>query len=146
MPKGSCVIFLGHTRHSGGENTSGDPRPGTPNKPAAMVVAWHARTCLPTSARAQVTHELTLNTPTPSHACTRRLFCTHARLTNHFQWPISKRDLPGLNVDYCLSWLRQETNQYLDVPPTVARTLPEKLQVIHGMTHNTAALQHNSVL
>jgi hypothetical protein len=30
----------------------------------------------------------------------------------------------GLNVDYNAGWLRQEVNQYLDVPPEVAKTPP----------------------
>src|SRR5262249_37045607 len=33
----------------------------------------------------------------------------------------------GVNLTYALSWLRQEENQYLAVPPEIARTLPEPL-------------------
>src|SRR5436190_18129918 len=33
----------------------------------------------------------------------------------------------GLNVTYAVSWLRQEENQYLSVPPEIARELPEPL-------------------
>ena len=30
----------------------------------------------------------------------------------------------GLNIDYNLAWLRQEENQYLSVPPEVAKDMP----------------------
>ena len=66
--KGSCIIYLGRTLHSGGENRS-----------AQGIDRW------------------------------------------------------GLNVDYNLGWLRQEVNQYLDVPPHVARTLPPQIQVRRSM-------------
>ena len=73
MPKGSVVVFLGHTVHSGGANRS-------------------------TAVRG------------------------------------------GLNVDYCLNWLRQETNQYLDVPPSIAKTLPRSMQALIGYTRPYPAL------
>jgi ectoine hydroxylase-related dioxygenase (phytanoyl-CoA dioxygenase family) len=38
----------------------------------------------------------------------------------------------GLNITYDLSWLRQEENQYLAVPPEIARTLPEPLLRLIG--------------
>ncbi len=38
----------------------------------------------------------------------------------------------GLLYGYCLGWLRQEQNQYLAVPPEIARTLPEPLQRLIG--------------
>jgi len=38
----------------------------------------------------------------------------------------------GLNITYCLGWLRQEENQYLNVPPEVARTLSPELRRIVG--------------
>lgn len=38
----------------------------------------------------------------------------------------------GVNVDYVLGWLRQEENQYLSVPPEVARQLPERVQRLMG--------------
>ena len=38
----------------------------------------------------------------------------------------------GLLYGYCLGWLRQEQNQYLAVPPDIARTLPEALQRLIG--------------
>ena len=38
----------------------------------------------------------------------------------------------GLYIGYCLGWLRQEENQFLAVPPDVARTLPEQLQDLLG--------------
>ena len=38
----------------------------------------------------------------------------------------------GVILTYSLGWLRQEENQYLDVPPEVARDLPEELRHIIG--------------
>ena len=38
----------------------------------------------------------------------------------------------GLNIDYCLGFLRQEENQYLACPPEEARRLPVDLQNILG--------------
>jgi ectoine hydroxylase-related dioxygenase (phytanoyl-CoA dioxygenase family) len=38
----------------------------------------------------------------------------------------------GVILTYSLGWLRQEENQYLDVPPAVARDLPEELRHIIG--------------
>lgn len=38
----------------------------------------------------------------------------------------------GLVLSYCLGWLRQAENQYLAVPRSVARTLPEPLQRLIG--------------
>ena len=66
MPKGSVVIYLGHTLHSGGEN----------------------------------------------------------KTTGTDRW--------GLNVDYCPAWMRQEVNQYLDVPPAAAMKLPKDIQQLIG--------------
>ena len=40
----------------------------------------------------------------------------------------------GLIIGYSLGWLRQEENQYLSVPPEVAKTLPAKLQELIGYT------------
>jgi ectoine hydroxylase-related dioxygenase (phytanoyl-CoA dioxygenase family) len=39
---------------------------------------------------------------------------------------------PGLHVSYTLGWLRTEENNYLAVPPEVARTLPRKAQEVLG--------------
>ncbi len=38
----------------------------------------------------------------------------------------------GVTVVYCRAWLRQQENQFLGVPPTVARTLPRPLQKLIG--------------
>jgi hypothetical protein len=35
-------------------------------------------------------------------------------------------------VSYSLGWLRQEENQYLDVPPAVARELDDELRALAG--------------
>lgn len=40
----------------------------------------------------------------------------------------------GLNIAYCLSWLRQEENQYLSCPPDFARDLDPALQDLLGYT------------
>jgi hypothetical protein len=46
----------------------------------------------------------------------------------------------GLNADYVLGWLRQEENQYLSVPPEVARTLPVEIQELMGYRLGAYAL------
>lgn len=39
---------------------------------------------------------------------------------------------PGLHISYVLGWLRTEENNYLAVPPDVARTLPRAAQEVLG--------------
>ncbi len=46
----------------------------------------------------------------------------------------------AVQVGYNLGWLRQEENQYLAVPPSVARRLPEKLQKLIGYSMGGYAL------
>jgi len=46
----------------------------------------------------------------------------------------------GLNVTYSVSWLRQEENQYLSVPPELARTLPDDLLRLMGYARGAYAL------
>jgi hypothetical protein len=46
----------------------------------------------------------------------------------------------GLNLTYALGWLRQEENQYLSVPPEIARTLPEPLLRLMGYARGAYAL------
>ena len=46
----------------------------------------------------------------------------------------------ALNVDYCIGWLRQEENQYLVVPPELAKTLPEDFQRLIGYDFGAASL------
>jgi ectoine hydroxylase-related dioxygenase (phytanoyl-CoA dioxygenase family) len=46
----------------------------------------------------------------------------------------------GLNITYAVSWLRQEENQYLAVPPEIARTLPEPLLRLLGYGRGAYAL------
>ncbi|MCC5951086.1 MAG: phytanoyl-CoA dioxygenase family protein [Acidimicrobiia bacterium] len=46
----------------------------------------------------------------------------------------------GVNIDYVLGFLRQEENQYLSVPPEVARTLPEHVQRLMGYQMGAYAL------
>ncbi|XOV90365.1 MAG: phytanoyl-CoA dioxygenase family protein [Pseudomonadota bacterium] len=50
----------------------------------------------------------------------------------------------GLNITYCLGWLRQEENQFLSCPPEVARTLPQPLQELLGYTMGNYALGYYS--
>lgn len=38
----------------------------------------------------------------------------------------------GVVLEYSLGWLRQEENQYLVTPPSIARELPEQLQNLIG--------------
>lgn len=46
----------------------------------------------------------------------------------------------GLNITYCLSWLRQEENQFLSCPPEIARNLPQQLTDLLGYTMGNYAL------
>ena len=50
----------------------------------------------------------------------------------------------GLNITYCLGWLRQEENQYLSCPPEVARELSIDLQELLGYTMGNYALGYYS--
>jgi len=46
----------------------------------------------------------------------------------------------GLNLTYALGWLRQEENQYLSVPPEIARSLPDPLLRLIGYARGAYAL------
>lgn len=50
----------------------------------------------------------------------------------------------GLNITYCLGWLRQEENQYLSCPPHVAKDLSLELQELLGYTMGSYALGYYS--
>jgi ectoine hydroxylase-related dioxygenase (phytanoyl-CoA dioxygenase family) len=50
----------------------------------------------------------------------------------------------GMNITYCLSWLRQEENQFLSCPPDIARTLDPELQELLGYTMANYALGYFS--
>ncbi len=50
----------------------------------------------------------------------------------------------GVNITYCLGWLRQEENQYLSCPPELAATLSEDLQELLGYTMGSYALGYFS--
>ncbi len=50
----------------------------------------------------------------------------------------------GLNITYCLGWLRQEENQYLSCPPHIARELEPQLQELLGYTQGNYALGYYS--
>lgn len=53
---------------------------------------------------------------------------------------VSNGDRVGLNISYSLGWLRQEENQYLSVPPEVAKTLDPELAKMLGYTMGKYAL------
>ncbi len=54
----------------------------------------------------------------------------------------NRSDAPrnGVNITYCVGWLRQEENQYLSVPPDVARELPDDLLRMIGYAPGAYAL------
>ena len=52
----------------------------------------------------------------------------------------SGADRMGLNITYCLGWLRQEENQYLSCPPEVARAFSPELQQLLGYAMGSYAL------
>ena len=56
----------------------------------------------------------------------------------------SDRPRVGMNITYCLGWLRTEENQYLSCPPDVARTLDPELQDLLGYTMGSYALGYFS--
>ena len=53
-------------------------------------------------------------------------------------------DRVGINITYCLGWLRQEENQYLSCPPAIARTLEPELQALLGYAMGSYALGYYS--
>jgi ectoine hydroxylase-related dioxygenase (phytanoyl-CoA dioxygenase family) len=56
----------------------------------------------------------------------------------------SDADRMGINITYCLGWLRTEENQYLSCPPRVARDLDPDLQEMLGYTMGDYALGYYS--
>jgi len=56
----------------------------------------------------------------------------------------SNGDRTGINITYCLGWLRQEENQYLSCPPSIARTLEPDLQALLGYAMGSYALGYFS--
>ena len=52
----------------------------------------------------------------------------------------SEVDRVGVNITYSVGWLRQEENQFLTVPPEIARELPERLQRLLGYSLGAYAL------
>lgn len=58
----------------------------------------------------------------------------------------NRADAPriGLNLTYCLAWLRQQENQYLSCPPHIAKNLDEALQELLGYTQGTYGLGYFS--
>jgi Phytanoyl-CoA dioxygenase (PhyH) len=52
----------------------------------------------------------------------------------------SGADRMGLNLTYCLGWLRQEENQYLSCPPEIAKDFPPELRALLGYQMGSYAL------
>jgi len=52
----------------------------------------------------------------------------------------SDADRMGLNITYCLGWLRQEENQYLSCPPEIAKDFAPELQALLGYAMGSYAL------
>jgi len=57
---------------------------------------------------------------------------------------ISDKPRTGLNLTYCLAWLRQQENQFLSCPPHIAKTLDEELQELVGYTQGSYGLGYFS--
>ena len=57
---------------------------------------------------------------------------------------LSDSDRTGVNITYCLGWLRTEENQYLSCPPHVAKELDLELQELLGYTMGSYALGYYS--
>ena len=56
----------------------------------------------------------------------------------------SSSDRTGINITYCLSWLRTEENNYLSCPPEIAKDLDPELQELLGYTMGNYALGYYS--
>lgn len=56
----------------------------------------------------------------------------------------SSHDRTGINITYCLSWLRTEENNYLSCPPEIAKDLEPGLQELLGYTMGNYALGYYS--
>lgn len=56
----------------------------------------------------------------------------------------SEADRTGINITYCLAWLRTEENQYLSCPPHIARDLEPDLQELMGYSMGNYALGYYS--
>lgn len=56
----------------------------------------------------------------------------------------SGSDRMGLNITYCLGWLRQEENQYLSCPPEIARSFSPELRAMLGYAMGSYALGYFS--
>ena len=53
-------------------------------------------------------------------------------------------DRMGINITYCLAWLRTEENQFLSCPPRIAKDLEPELQELMGYTMGNYALGYYS--
>lgn len=52
----------------------------------------------------------------------------------------SRADRMGLNITYCLGWLRQEENQYLSCPPEIAQDFDPAMRAMLGYAMGSYAL------
>ena len=75
----------------------------------------------------------------PDRCCYTPAACYTAAVRNDANTPRL-----GLNITYCLAWLRQEENQYLSCPPAVAKDLDPALQELLGYTQGNYALGYYS--
>lgn len=57
---------------------------------------------------------------------------------------MSGSDRMGLNITYCLGWLRQEENQYLSCPPEIAKDFSPELRALLGYAMGSFALGYFS--
>ena len=57
---------------------------------------------------------------------------------------LSESNRTGINITYCLGWLRTEENQYLSCPPEIAAGLNPDLQEMLGYTMGSYALGYYS--
>ena len=68
----------------------------------------------------------------PAEMARARCCSTPARCTTAAARTAPTRPAHGVNITYSVGWLRQEENQYLTVPPEVARELPDDLLRLIG--------------
>ena len=45
----------------------------------------------------------------------------------------------GAHLSYCLGWLRTEENNYLSIPPSYVKTLPDRAGLLGYSVHDSIA-------
>ena len=68
------------------------------------------------------------------------VFINHGSVLKGGSANYSSESRIGVNLTYCLGWLRQEENQYLSCPPDIAKDFDNTLQDLHGYTQGEYAL------